>query len=110
MVSLPASVLSPNIVSRLYKDSGSMTSDRLLDSDIFMVSLSKDYSLVCLASSASHRTALSYTIPVQGMPGKICPWLLMPQFYALSFSPGAVLPSLVDRLPAQQLGASPHTF
>ena len=55
-VSLPVSVESPNMVSRLSEDCGSITSDRLLDSDIVVVSLSKDFSLVCQASSASHRT------------------------------------------------------
>ena len=93
-VSLPVSVLSPNIVLRLSEDSGSMTSDRLLNSDILVESLSKYFSkvpllairecLVCQASSASPRTTLPYTIPVKGMQGKICPWLWTPQFF---FSP-----------------------
>ena len=92
VVSLPVSVLSPSIVLRLSEDSGSMTSDRLLDSDILVESLSKYFNkvpllairehLVCQVSSASPRTTLPYNIPVQGMQGKICPWLLTPQFFS----------------------------
>ena len=55
-VVLPVSVESPNMVSRLSKDCGSSTSDKLLESDIVVLSLGKDFSLVCQASSASHRT------------------------------------------------------
>ena len=60
-VVLPVSVESLIIVSRLSKDGGSSNSDKLLESDIMVLSLGKDFSLVCqvgLAAHHTHRSAL----------------------------------------------------
>ena len=53
---LPVSVESPISVSRLSEDGDTSTSDKLLESDIVELSLSKDFVLVCQAGLAAHRT------------------------------------------------------
>ena len=60
-VVLPVTVESLIMVSGISKDGGSSNSDKLLDSDIMVLSLGNDFSLVCqvgLASHWTHRPAL----------------------------------------------------